>query len=302
MRAFTIDDVVFAAQSGCVLEASVDKPGNVGPSHDFSDTCYEDFLLSGLAIGRAVRRAVEFGMLYKTGESGIGALIHAAVEDSAKQHLGKNTNLGMAILMIPLSASAGVAIGSGDFTRSAIRKGVSKVTTGSTPEDTIELYHAITGSQAEVGSSRRFDVNDQKSRQKVLENGMNLHDIFKVSKWDSIAKELISEMEVTYTIGLPALEKEFEKTGSVRSSILQCFMEILATVPDTLIERKCRRETAIEVSNEARSILEKGMRAKDIAAFDAKLRCEGNKYNPGTTADLTASSIMAASLEGLFTP
>ncbi|MFV2041598.1 MAG: triphosphoribosyl-dephospho-CoA synthase, partial [Candidatus Hydrothermarchaeales archaeon] len=111
---------------------------------------------------------------------------------------------------------------------------------------------------------------------------------------------LVTEMEVTFTIGLPALEEEFERTGSFRGSLLRCFMEILAQVPDTLIERKNNRETAIEVSNEARAILEKGLKAKDISAFDAKLRCEGNRYNPGTTADLTASSIMAAGLEGLF--
>ena len=129
---------------------------------------------------------------------------------------------------------------------------------------------------------------------------MNLQDIFNVSKWDSVARELVTEMEVTFTIGLPALEEEFEKTGSFRSSVMRCFMEILARVPDTLIERKNNRETAIEVSNEARAILEKGLKTKDISAFDAKLRCEGNRYNPGTTADLTASSIMAAGLEGLF--
>ena len=300
MRPFTIDDVVFAAQAGCVLEASVDKPGNVGPSHDFTDTKYEDFLLSGIAMGSVMRRAVELGMLYKPGKSGLGRLIRSAVEESARRHRGRNTNLGMTLLMTPLSASAGIAIGSGDFSRKALRSGVSTIINGSTPEDTVELYAAISSSNAEVGKSRSFDVNDPRSQQKILEEEMNLQDIFEVSKWDSVARELVTEMEVTFTIGLPALERGFERTGSFRSSVLRCFMEILARVPDTLIERKNNHETAIEVSNEARAILEKGLKTRDISAFDAKLCCEGNRYNPGTTADLTASSIMLAGLEGFF--
>ena len=34
-----------------MLECSVDKPGNVGPSHDFDDTSYGDYILSSLMLG-----------------------------------------------------------------------------------------------------------------------------------------------------------------------------------------------------------------------------------------------------------
>ncbi len=300
MRPFTIDDVVFAAQAGCVLEASVDKPGNVGPSHDFEDTRFTDFLISGIAIGDAVRRAVEFGILYKTGGEGIGELIHKAVEDSARRHGGKNTNLGMAMLMIPLSASAGICVNAGTFSLGNLRKGISKIINSSTPKDTIELYDAITSSNAEVGRSDRFDVSDPKSKQKVLEKGLNLSDIFEISKWDSISRELVSEMKITFEVGYPTIKDEFGKNPDINASILRCFFEILSRVPDTLIARKNTPDIALEVSNEARIVLENGLNPKDIAALDSKLRCEGNKYNPGTTADLTASSIMVAFLNGVF--
>jgi triphosphoribosyl-dephospho-CoA synthase len=300
MRPFTIDDVVFSAQAGCVLEASVNKPGNVGPNHDFEDTRFTDFLLSGIAIGDAVRKAVEFGMVNKSGSEGIGALIRAAVEDSARRHRGKNTNLGMAMLAIPLSASAGICIDKSRFSLSEIRKGVSKIIKGSTPGDTIELYDAITQSNAEVGRSDRFDVSDPKSKQRVLEKGLNLHDIFEISKWDSVSKELVSEMEITFTIGYPTIKDEFEENADIKESILRCFFKVLSKVPDTLIARKNTTDIAIEVSNEARSVLEKGLNPKEVATFDSKLRSHGNKYNPGTTADLTASSIMVAFLDGVF--
>jgi triphosphoribosyl-dephospho-CoA synthase len=300
MRPFTIDDVIYSAQAACVLEASVDKPGNVGPSHDFKDTWYEDFLISGIAIGPAIKRAVEFGMLFKIGERGIGSIIRTAIEDANKRHRGRNTNLGIAMLLIPLSASCGISIKKGSYSIKDLREGVASVIEGSTPLDTIDLYDAIQISNAEVGRSKRFDVRDPKSRKKVVENCLNLQDIFKMSSWDSVARELVTKMEVSFNIGYPAIKEEFEETEDVRASILKCFFEILARVPDTLIERKNNREVAVEVSNEARAILEKGLPPKKVSSFDQKLRSAGNKYNPGTTADLTASSTMIANLAGIL--
>jgi triphosphoribosyl-dephospho-CoA synthase len=300
MRRFSIDDVVFSAQAACVLEASIDKPGNVGPSHDFDDTRFEDFIISGISMGNAVKRAVEFGILYENGQKGVGGLICTAVDDAARRHRGKNTILGIAMLLIPLSASCGICIKNNNFSLSAIRKGVGKVIVGSTPEDTIDLYQAIQISDAEVGKSDRFDVKDPMSKKRVLRKGLNLQDIFRLSKWDTIARELTSELEITFMIGHPSLKSEFKRTKDLKKSILKCFFEILSKVPDTLIERKNSKETAIEVSNEARAILENGLTPKDLACFNEKLRCDGNKYNPGTTADLTAASIMVSILDGIL--
>jgi len=298
MRPFTIEDVVYAAQAASILEVSVDKPGNVGPSHDFDDTSYVDFIMSGLAMGRAVKGAVEFGMLHEQGERGTGAFIKQAVWDGQTRTGARNTNLGIAMLMIPLSVSCGISIKQGSFTLRGLRNGLKDVIEGSTAQDVLDLYEAIRLSNAEVGRSNKFDVKDPRSRERVMEKGLNLHDIFEHSKWDTIARELITGMEVTFTIGFPSLKREFELTGDIRQAILRCFFEILAVVPDTLIERKNDRAVAEEVSKEARVILEKGMRTKDVQRFDGKLRSKDNKYNPGTTADLTAASIMIALLHG----
>jgi triphosphoribosyl-dephospho-CoA synthase len=300
MRPFTIDDVVFSAQASCVLEASVDKPGNVGPSHDFEDTRYLDFLMSGIAIGSSVKKAAELGMLAEEDTSGVGALIRTAVEDAQKLHSGKNTNLGLAMLIIPLAASCGICIKNNAYEINNLRRGVASVIEGSKPKDTIDLYDAILLSDAEVGRSSRFDVKDPKSKERVLEKGLNLYDILKMSKWDNIARELVSKMEVSFTIGFPSLKDELEKTKDLKGSILRCFFEILASVPDTLIERKNSKEVAIEVSNEARAIIENGLDPGEISSFDSKLRVVGNRYNPGTTADLTASSIMVTLLDGVL--
>ncbi len=300
MMPFTVDDVVFSAQAACVLEASVDKPGNVGPGHDFEDTAYEDFIVSAVSIGPAVKGAVEFGMIFAPGKPGVGNLIKTAVLDSRRRHPGRNTNLGLAMLIIPLSVSAGICMKEDTFTLQHLRKGVGTALQGSTPEDTLDLYDAVIASEAEVGKSDRFDVNDPDSKRRVLEKKLNLYDIFRMSSWDAVAKELVSNMEVSFTLGYPALTREYGRTENLRASVLRCFFEILSSIPDTLIERKNNRETALEITKEAKIILEKGLPEKDVASFDSKLRCDKNRYNPGTTADLTGSSLMIALLDGML--
>jgi len=300
MNPFSRIDVVFAAQTACLLEVSVDKPGNVGPSHDFIDTKYEDFLSSGFAIGEVVRDAVEFGMTYKPETSGVGFLIKKGVLDSSKGHEGRNTNLGMLMLLIPLSVSCGLLIKNNKYTLKALREGVSSVIKGSTPIDTVELYDAISTSDAEVGRSKRFDVKDPLSKKRVQEKNLNLFDVFNISKWDNISRELVTGMEITFETGYPALASTYRETGNMKKSVLRSFFDILSKYPDTLIERKNDRHTAESISLEAKEILENGLQIEEVATFDSKLRQNGNKLNPGTTADITASSIMVGLLDGLL--
>jgi triphosphoribosyl-dephospho-CoA synthase len=53
------------------------------------------------------------------------------------------------------------------------------------------------------------------------------------------------------------------------------------------------------VSAGAREVLA-GRRA--LQSFDASLRTEGNKLNPGTTADLVTATVFVALLEGILAP
>jgi triphosphoribosyl-dephospho-CoA synthase len=71
--------------------------------------------------------------------------------------------------------------------------------------------------------------------------------------------------------------------------------------PDTFIARKVGLKKAKQVSVEAATVLsavgtEKGR--ERILQFDRMLRQQGNDYNPGTTADITAASLVLATLNG----
>ncbi|MDR0797631.1 MAG: triphosphoribosyl-dephospho-CoA synthase, partial [Nitrososphaerota archaeon] len=77
----------------------------------------------------------------------------------------------------------------------------------------------------------------------------------------------------------------------------------LANHPDTFIARKAGIEKAKEISAEAKAVLELGGATTTegraaIKKFDYNLRLERNRYNPGTTADLIATTLAICTLNG----
>src|SRR5438105_2615296 len=85
------EDMIRAA---CVLEANARKAGNVHPFASFADLTHDDFVVSADAIAPVLAR---------TPELGIGAAILGAVVATQKR-VGRNTNLGMILLIAPLTA------------------------------------------------------------------------------------------------------------------------------------------------------------------------------------------------------
>jgi triphosphoribosyl-dephospho-CoA synthase len=86
-------------------------------------------------------------------------------------------------------------------------------------------------------------------------------------------------------------------------AVLNVFLKILSERPDTFVARKMGKEKAVEVSAEAKAVLEVGgLETAEgkllLEEFDRKLRKTGNSANPGTTADLTAATLALATLGG----
>lgn len=295
-------DIAACAQLACVLEASAPKPGNVNRYHDFRDTKYEHFLASGIAIGRfaesAALRGFEAGKgNISIGNVGVGRLIRDAVFETKRWHSGRNTNLGTAMLLIPLSAACGITLAR--FKNEDVRKNLDAVIKKSTYEDSLFLYEAIRAAKpGGLGKVRKLDVNSKSSSKEIIRKKLNLYDIFKFSK-DSVALELITKMRVSFEIGYPNIIEAYSKKKDINAAILSAFLEILSQVPDSLIARKNGIKVAQEISQEAKAILETGTDAERLEKFDRKLRDKNNRLNPGTTADLVASSLMIALLNGV---
>ncbi len=294
-----LQDIVVAGQLACILEVTCPKPGNVSKFHDFKDTKYEHFLASSVAIGEALRKACIRGKLVSDGklkaeEIGISSLIKKAVCDTKKWHLGKNTNLGIIMLLIPLSASIAMVE---KLDLEKVRENIDKIIKATTYRDAIEFYEAVRLAMPNIGKAERLDVFDESSIKKIVKEKISFYEIMKLSEHDSIARELLTKMKITFEIGYPTIIKVYKKEKDLNKAILTAFMKILSEVPDSLIERKNGREVAEEISKKAKVILDSGLKKHDIEKFDRELRKGGNKLNPGTTADLVTSSLMIALLK-----
>ncbi|MBS7249448.1 MAG: triphosphoribosyl-dephospho-CoA synthase [Candidatus Freyarchaeota archaeon] len=286
------------------------KPGNVHRTRDTPKTRYEHFLAGAVAIGPSIRDAALSGHRVSSGginvkEAGVGKHILRAVIDTSNWQSGGNVNLGTILLFIPLAVAAGMAHPCGKIVLSKLRENVRKVMESTTADDTLAVYEAISiANPGGLGRVEKYDVTNEVSKSLIRRENVALQDVFRVSAgWDNISKEWITGMEITFEVGYPTFLRIYNEFRDVNTATVHTFLEILSKNPDTLIQRKTSREKALEISKAAAEILKQGGLTSEKGRtmcwkLDEKLHRSKGKLNPGTTADLTASSIFVALLEG----
>jgi len=268
----TGEEVAAAAQLACLLEVSAPKPGNVSPGRHFHDTSYEDFLASAVAIGPALAAA---------GDRPLGATIRSAIE-ATNRWAGRNTNLGIVLLLAPLARAACRSGGT-------LRARVEQVLAETTVADAADVYDAIRLARpGGLGTASTEDVSGAPTV--TLTEAMGL-----AADRDSVAREYVTGFAATFEIGAPAVRDARRRRLRWPDASVYAFLALLAAVPDTLIARKLGRAEAEQVSRRAAEARRGGPR--ELAAFDAELRDARNTRNPGTTADLTCASLFAVILE-----
>ncbi|MEM3755232.1 MAG: triphosphoribosyl-dephospho-CoA synthase [Candidatus Bathyarchaeia archaeon] len=316
-RISIIDDVVRAAQLASALEVcGWPKPGNVHRTADFKDIRFEHFIAGSIAILPIIRKTVINGLKASKGKIGlervmVGSAIYEAINEVQKWHKGSNTHLGISMLLIPLSSAYGFAYGKhGKVSINSWRNGIKSIVESTTPQDAVYVYKAIKkakpGGLGKVEDKEAIDVYDPQAEKKLIEKGITLYEVMKISaSWDTIAKEWVTSMQLTFEFGYPTLMKLYLDKHDINYAIVHTFLEILAKNPDSLIARKMGYSIAKEVSEKAKEVLSLGgMLTKEgfecLNKLDKELRINGeNSLNPGTTADLVASSLMVAIMNGL---
>lgn len=298
-------------QLAMLLEVSAyPKPGNVHRTASFSDTKFEHFLASAIAIGEQFRKAAKRGIMTSRGrikfeEIGIGKMIHDSVKNMMDWQRGGNTSLGIILLLLPLATAAGIVMNNGDFSIKTLRESLKKVTKSTTCMDTIEVFNAIRiAVPGGLGKVQLYDLNDKNVEEKIQKERKSLFEIFQISSsYDSIAGEWVGDYSITFDIGYPYLCDCIRKNFDVNKTTVQTFLKILSEVPDSLISRKFGSSQAKEVTAKAKEILELGgitteKGKNELYRFDNHLRSEKLSVNPGTTADLTTSTLAVAILNG----
>ncbi len=320
------DHIMVAGQLAAALEVcGWPKPGNVHRTSDFPDTRFEHFIAGSVSLGPVLWETAFKAVSLKPGEIcelRIGRLIKQAVLNVKAWHRGGNTHLGVVLLFVPMTAAVGMTLARSDNLSIAnLRENFARVMKSTTCEDAAETYDAIAlaspGGMGKVVGGKAPDLTSDEAKKALLEENLTLYDVMKVAaEWDTIAKELVTALQITCNVGFPTLQTLYIETYDINIAIVHTYLKLLSLYPDSFIARKVGlkhtsniseavkmgMKTSEEVSEKAREILQlgglktpEGRRA--LFKLDGELKMR--RLNPGTTADLTAASLMLAILNGL---
>ena len=271
------------AQLACVWEATARKPGNVHRFRDFDDTTYLDFITSAAAMAPAIAVAAHYG---------VGATVCDSVR-MTKMVCRRNTNLGIALLLAPLAKARPTSAKPLPDYRGEVRRVLDEMDRceedadeeGRFP-DAGDVYYAI----ALANPGGLGETPEQRPTAKLLDCMALAQDR------DLIARQYVNGFDEVFDDVAPALLAGIERTGCLEGGIIHAHLAMMAKHPDSLIGRKLGVEVACESASRAAAVLASGWPQtesgrKAIGELDDWLRGDGNRRNPGTTADLIAAGL-----------
>ena len=263
----------------CLMEATARKPGNVHPAAAFRDLCYDDFVRGANAIAAPLAAAKAVGL---------GQAIFDAVQAN---HLatGTNVNLGIVLLLAPLAAVPEEV---------TLEEGLCRVLQVTTIDDSEQVYAAIRLAQpGGMGEVSTQDISDRPTV--TLREAMIL-----AADRDRIAEQYADNFRLVFE-ARRRLCQLWTKPCGWEIAVVSLYVWMIAKWPDTLIARKCGCEFARQTSQRAAQLVERAgedghFELHQLAEFDAWLRMDGHRRNPGTTADLIAATLFASARDGLI--
>jgi triphosphoribosyl-dephospho-CoA synthase len=269
-----------AASLACVWEVTAPKPGNVHRGANFEDATYMDFVQSAVVVGPILER---------TRELGVGRAVLEAVR-ATREAIGTNTNLGTLLLLAPLAAVPG---------GTPLAEGIGDALGRLTDDDTRHVYEAIRLSAAGgLGRAAKADVFDDPPANLNLVDAMRL-----AADRDLVARQYTNQFVDVFAGPSAWIEEGVERKWPLTTAIVQAHLRQLAKEPDSLILRKCGAVIATESRDRAAHVVAAGQPGevgyeRAVAEFDAWLRADGHRRNPGTTADLIAAGLFVLLREG----
>ena len=275
--------VADAIVQSCLDELAAPKPGNVhifAPGHDMECRQFE-------ASAHAIAPKLCDQSLT------IGRRILGAVE-ATRAAAGCNTNLGIILLCAPLAAAA-LEPGSG-----SLKRRVKRVLIGLTAADATAVFQAIAlASPGGLGDRSDHDVRNPTTI--GLLDAMGL-----VADTDSVARQYVSGFADVLGMGIRRAHfaaKRWPDCPWARA--LSVYLKFLGTVPDSHILRKYGPAPLPQVMRVARGLDRMMRRAQSPDKLIQKMLLadsdfKNQRINPGTSADLTVSSLLAVRLMAII--
>lgn len=275
------DKIAQLAQAAMLIELSSDpKPGNIDRCHDFSDIGFHQFIVSAVSAYPVFRKAA-------SGRVPFGKLLLEGVRSWRDWNINGNTHFGSLTLMIPLAMAAGR---SGD-----LRNNLSEVLLETTSDDAADFYEAFALADARVADVKDFSLKDSRAVESLRIKGKTLLDLMHLSKnHDLIASEWSNNYNRSFHLADMLKEKVPEQ--GINVGVVRTYLTALAEMPDSLVQAKFGLSTAAQVSSSAKNALE-DTTLESARELDIKLLADD--VNPGSTADLIASSLFISLLNGL---
>ena len=281
------------ARAACLLEATAPKPGNVHPGASFGDMHYQHFVDSAMIVGECFERLEE---KERFGELGRFVL---EIVRTTREKIGVNTNLGIALVIVPLGLAmlkcnriAACRKMDIDGRIESLRGEVTRVLQELGPEDSRNVFRAIAeANPGGLGQVKQMDVRGEAPES--LMEAMSL-----ARDRDQIAQQYTDGFVDCLSMAKRLMELRAFGTGWMQA-IVRVQVESLARQGDSLIRRKNDRDIEIEVQRLARESLTLADLGEvnpwgSESELDRYLRADGNRRNPGATADLIAGGLFVA--------
>lgn len=273
------------ASLAVLFEVLSPKPGNVHRAADFDDCSVADFAAGAVAIAGPMERLAE-------GELSLGNAVLDVVR-LTRCWTGVNTNLGTVILLAPLAAVPGET----GLSPSAI----GAVIEAAGADDVERIYEAIRlAAPGGLGEAPEHDVAHSPTAD--LRTVM-----IAAADRDLVARQLALDYVDLFELALPCFASAIAAAPSLAEAVVELQLRIMAARPDTLIERKLGAKVAADSARRAAEVLASGppgAEEREVALrhFDAWLRSDGRRRNPGATADLVAACVFAALRDSVLQP
>ena len=216
-------------------------------------------------------------------------IYHSVVR--TKEALSCNTNLGMLLLFAPLIS----AFEQNTNKNVHLQQSIAEVLPGIDSNDTSLICEAIRiANPGGLGSSKKYDVCSPV-------HGNIIDVMAEASDKDSIARQYVTNFQEIFTIGLVNIKDFNRRWNSVEWATVACYMAFLTEFPDSHIQRKFGKPVAENIRMKASQIAKLFNNntnpvdaRKTLLEFDTELKNAG--INPGTSADLTAASLLVYKL------
>ncbi|MDO8827948.1 triphosphoribosyl-dephospho-CoA synthase [Methylophaga sp.] len=267
----------------CEQEVNAPKPGNVNVWSDGHNMAVQDFLLSAKAIAPVMAQP----------NLSVGERILQAVE-ATRQVVNCNTNLGIVLLFAPLCDAVQRC-----STFDALSLELEQTLSSLTLEDAHLCYQAIRLAEAGgLGEQTEQDINQQPSV--TLREAMLL-----AQHRDTIALQYVNNYQQVWDIGYKQLTEALKCGEKVEWATTIAYLYLLARVPDTLIIRKQSRHIAQTVAQKAQLFILKMNKNRPLSKSTAELtvwdhELKSRAINPGTSADMTAATLLLFAFEQAF--